>query len=145
MIMLCWLLILALELKDSESTDQIIPHKITVSMTNRFLGEKQVNIHCKDKDHNLGTVTVNVSDTYSFRFFPSFFFNNTLYFCRFMWNGGDHRFDIYVQRRDLLCNDHRCSWDIFEKRPCDVSFGVPSRKCYSWDSSSLETNNTLSS
>ncbi|QCD95301.1 Plant self-incompatibility S1 [Vigna unguiculata] len=142
---LYWLLILALLLKDSESIDQLAPHKVTVAITNKLLHNKELSLHCKDKHHDLGPVTLKGGETYRFRFQPNFWIHATLYFCRFVWSGGDHRFDIYVEDRDMYCNDNLCSWEIMEKRPCDVSNGILYRKCYEWDKASSEKNNTLSS
>ncbi|WVZ15711.1 hypothetical protein V8G54_013277 [Vigna mungo] len=142
MITLCWLLILAWQFKGSSG--QLLPHKVDVKITNMLI-RKELTLHCKDKNHDLGFVKLKVGESFTFSFNPNFFADITLYFCRFIWIGGDHRFDIYVEHRDHHCNNNVCSWQISEKRPCDVSFGVLSRKCYQWDGTLPETNNTLSS
>ncbi|KOM56962.1 hypothetical protein LR48_Vigan10g285400 [Vigna angularis] len=136
---LCWLLILASELRRSESSDQFLPHSVAVKIAN-MLTLKQLTLHCRDKNHDLGIATINVGESFVFYVNPNFFLDKTLYYCRFIWKDANHRFDIYVQHRDHVCNNNVCSWQIFEKRPCDVSFGVLVRKCYVWP-----TNNTLSS
>ncbi|KAG2383861.1 uncharacterized protein HKW66_Vig0257070 [Vigna angularis] len=50
---LCWLLILASELRRSESSDQFLPHSVAVKIAN-MLTLKQLTLHCRDKNHDLG-------------------------------------------------------------------------------------------
>jgi len=139
----CWLLILSLQLKGSESNDQLLPkensvhYKVTVQITNKLhtkLGFQQLNLHCKDKFHDLGPVTLKFGETYSFRFAPNIFISTTLCFCRFVWLGGDHRFDIYVQKRDYYCHHALCYWEIFDGGPCGtIKYESNSSVCFLWD------------
>ncbi|TKY50488.1 Plant self-incompatibility S1 [Spatholobus suberectus] len=130
--------LVALQLKGSESgvlpsklKEGFLPSKVTVEMSNN-LTLKQLDLHCKDKHNDLGPQTLNVGDTYSFRFRPNAFANVTLYFCRFVWVGAVHYFDIYVQERDTpTCDDNRCSWQIFEEGPCKIM--ERSRECFKWN------------
>jgi len=78
---------------------------------------KNLTVHCKDKYHDLGTHILNYQDTYNFSFRPSFFWKVTLYFCRFVWEGEIHYFDIYKQNRDECV---QCVWNIFKNGPCKM-------------------------
>ncbi|WVZ15707.1 hypothetical protein V8G54_013273 [Vigna mungo] len=151
---LCLLLVLAVFLKGSDSNDELLSkndalhHTVTVEITNKLhpkaLGFQELSVHCKDKHHDLGPVTLKFGGDHRFDIYDQ----DRDYYCHHAlcyWEifdsgpcGGDHRFDIYVQDRDMYCNNNLCSWQITEKRPCDVSYGILSRKCYEWDKSSPE-------
>jgi len=135
MIILFLSLILALQLKANEiATVPILPTKITVEITNR-LNMKVLGLHCKDKDHDLGFIALDVGQTYRFRFYPNYFFARTLYFCHFQWIGELHYFDIYVERRDEYCFHNRCSWVIVENGPCKIK--PISYECFYWNSANV--------
>jgi len=131
MIILCLLVIVGVKLKGGGvSAVNLFPKKVTVQITNK-LSMKQLDLHCKDKHHDLGLITLNVNETYRFRFYTQFFTLTTLYFCHFVWSNGDHHFDIYVQKRDLFCFHYRCSWEILENGPCQLAPGT--RHCFMWN------------
>ncbi|ESW22888.1 hypothetical protein PHAVU_004G003200 [Phaseolus vulgaris] len=124
-----------------------IPTKVTVDITNR-LEKRYLALRCKDKHHDLGLQQLNVGQTFSFRFYPNYFINATLYFCHFVWSGGDHHFDIYVEERDEYGHHNRCSWDIFATGPCKYNPGP--QQCFKWTSPAArkrlllkKSNNTL--
>ncbi|KAK7365210.1 hypothetical protein VNO80_14086 [Phaseolus coccineus] len=137
MIIFSLLLILALQLKGSEIGGPIIPTKVTVEITNR-LNMKILGLRCQEKHRDMGVHILNVGETYSFRFYPNYLFPVTLYFCHFKYSGGDHHFDIYVQRRDDYCFHNRCSWEIVENGPCKIK--PRSRECFNWNVASVPAN-----
>ena len=95
------------QLKGSEGGGEegLLPSKVHVAITN-FLVHDNLTVHCKDKHNDLGAHTLKAEETYTFVFRPNFFFNVTLYFCRFVWVGASHYFDIYVQDRDKCVECH---------------------------------------
>ena len=135
--------VLGLHLKCNVSAIPIFPTKVTVEITNR-LSMKHLDVHCKDKHHDLGLITLNVNATYSFRFYPNYYLPRTLYFCRFEWLDSDYHFDIYVEKRDGYCihNRYHCSWDILENGPCKITHGHP--RCFTWNKVFTGKNNTFS-
>jgi len=140
MIIFCSLLVLALHLKCMVSADPILPTKVTVEIINK-LDMVYLDLRCKDKHNDLGSITLNVSETYRFRFYPNYFLPVTLYFCRFVWLAGDYYFDIYVQKRDGYCIHNRCSWEIFETGPCKIKRGYS--ECFPWDRTFEEKKNNI--
>ncbi|WVZ14000.1 hypothetical protein V8G54_011566 [Vigna mungo] len=130
------------QLKCGESGVPVLPTKVTVQITNR-LSERYLAVHCKDKNTDLGVHQLNVGETYSFKFFPKYYFPTTLYFCHFTWLEADHYFDIYVQDRDGYCSDNTCIWEIFADGPCRTN--KDPRHCYGWNppSAAQQRNNTL--
>jgi len=153
---LCCLLILALQLKGSESNDQLVPDKIivdqkvTIEITNKLDskggGVPPLSVHCRDKFHDLHPVTLKFGETFRFRILPNIFASVTLYYCRFVWSGGNHRFDIYVQERDYECHHGLCYWEIFNSGPCGtIQHESHSSVCFLWNKDSTQKNNTISS
>jgi len=132
MIILCLLLVVVVQLEGIVSAAPFFPTKITVEITNKLsTKQKQLDLYCKDKHHDLGLIKLNVNETYRFRFFPEYFIPTTLYFCHFVWSNGDHHFDIYVEKRDVYCTHNRCSWKILENGPCKINSESP--QCFSWN------------
>ncbi|KAG2383880.1 uncharacterized protein HKW66_Vig0256880 [Vigna angularis] len=120
----------------------VLPTKVTVQITNR-LSMRYLAVQCKDKHSDLGVHQLNVGETYSFQFFPKFYFPTTLYFCHFVWLEGDHYFDIYDQDRDGYCKGNTCIWEIFPTGPCRTN--KDPRQCYGWNPPPAvqQSNNTL--
>jgi len=141
MIIVCWLLVLALQLKCSGAIP-IIPSKVTVEIINE-LNMLYLVLRCKDKHKDLGFITLNVNETYRFRFYPNYFLPVTLYFCRFIWLDGDYYFNIYEEKRDGYCIHDRCLWEILENGPCKIKREY--RQCFMWDKALAGKNNTVSS
>ena len=105
--------------------------KTTVEMTNKLPNNLWLGLHCKDKHDDLGPQTIQPNQKWSFRFRPSFFMPVTLYFCHFVWTGGDHWFDIYDQERDEKLG-HFQSWEILESGPCRHRGDTNSSECFFW-------------
>ncbi|ESW22890.1 hypothetical protein PHAVU_004G003400 [Phaseolus vulgaris] len=117
------------QLKCGESHVPILPTRVTVEITNRLI-DRYLAVRCKDKHNDFGVQYLNVGETFSFRFFPKYYYPSTLFFCQFVWLEGDYYFDIYVQDRDGYCHHNKCSWDIVAKGPCQTD-GI--RECYGWN------------
>lgn len=126
-------------------------HKIvTVKITNKLysskIGYPDLNLHCRDKLHNLHPVTLKYNETYKFRFLPNFFASVTLYFCHFVWPTGNYHFDIYDEERDFECNHYLCNWEIHEYGPCGTIYaGSSTVACFAWGKALPANNFTLSS
>ncbi|WVZ14631.1 hypothetical protein V8G54_012197 [Vigna mungo] len=126
------------QLKCGESAFPVFPTKVTIEIKNR-LTQRDLTVHCKDKNTDLGVHKLNVGEAYSFQFFLP----TTLYFCRFTWLEGDHNFDIYVQDRDGNCTANTCLWEISATGPCRTNRLPP--LCFGWNPPSAvqQSNNTL--
>jgi len=139
---------LGVQLKCGESIAPLFPPKVTVVITNSLFNGI-LALHCKSKDNDLGVQHLNVEQSYSFSFFPNYFIPSTLFFCQFVWVGGNHFFDIYVETRDGYCHGNTCSWNIIGNGPCQWISGA--LKCFPWNPPTEEqrlflqqSNNTLS-
>jgi hypothetical protein len=108
-----------------------IGQKVTVYVTNN-LTDLQLGVDCKDKNYDFGFQTLKFAESYIFRFVPSFLIKNSLYFCSFSWINGNHKFDIYVQKRDENECDPECHWLIKESGPCKLKAGG-AVECFHWD------------
>jgi len=129
------IIFLGVQLKYGVSGAPLLPTKVTVEITNR-LTNKNLTVHCKDKNTDLGEHQINVGQTYSFSFFPKYFIPSTLYFCHFVWSEENHYFDIYVQSRDEYCTKNNCSWDIVATGPCKSNSAI--RDCFPWNKPNAE-------
>jgi len=139
---LCWWLILALLSKGSKSDDGLVPktippelHKLTIQITNQLhVKDPQLFVHCKDKKHDVGPVTLKFGESFHFRIRENFWFPTALYFCHFVWPGADYHFDIYVQSRDLGCHHYKCYWEIYDSGPCGTILQESgSTVCFPWN------------
>ncbi|KEH42392.1 putative plant self-incompatibility S1 [Medicago truncatula] len=118
-----------LQFNKSEST---LPGftKVTVTVTNN-LTDLQVGVDCKDKNYDFGFRTIKFSESYVFKFRPTFIIGRSQYFCGVNWINGDHHFDFYIQKRDQDCG-FDCSWVINESGPCKIK--KDSKDCFHWNS-----------
>lgn len=108
------------------------PLKQTIVKINNTLESKvTIQVHCKDKDHDLGIHQIPYYHTYEFGFVTSKF-GRSLYFCGFIWNDKLHWFDIYVNSRDVSLCGKRCWWIVKESGPCllDTPIG---EDCFPWN------------
>jgi len=91
---------------------------------------------------------LNVGETFSFKFFPKYYFPSILFFCHFAWLEENHYFDIYVHDRHGYCHHDKCVWDILVNGPCTINTEL--REYFVWNSSAaskilfVQQNNTLS-
>ncbi|KAJ4833368.1 hypothetical protein Tsubulata_040576 [Turnera subulata] len=96
---------------------------------------KDVVIHCKSKDDDLGIKNLGPHQTFSFRFSPNVW-GTTLFYCKFTWLGGSGWFNVYDQGRDQFrCSGQKkYSWYITPGGLClDECAGNPEEKgCYAW-------------
>ncbi|KAM3287805.1 hypothetical protein P3S67_021235 [Capsicum chacoense] len=90
-------------------------------------GASPLTIRCLDKDHDLGTQRINVSEEYKFTS-PG----GTLYTCYFYWNGNHKIFNVNDEQVGGC--DSECYWKVQEDgfyfaRRKDGRFG----KLYPWN------------
>ena len=99
----------------------------TVTVKNELQGGRDLFLHCKSADEELGGQHLHPHGTFSWSFKINFF-RTTLFHCSFQWESVLHRFDIYKANRD----DDRCylcSWVVREDGPCLV---FDKDECYGW-------------
>lgn len=89
-----------------------------VKIINGLGNGKDLSVHCKSKNDDLGIHVIPPLSFYEFSFRPDYFWR-TLFFGRFWWGGEPaHWFDIYIQRRDEnRCGKH-CTWLVIPQGPC---------------------------
>ena len=104
--------------KSSLTTSKVqIYNKITIG--------EDLDVHCKDKNHDLGTHTLKEDEMYEFTVTLNLLIPNVLYFCSFHWLDYNFYFDIYKQTRDYGCDP--CTWEIYENGPCKDG------DCHGWN------------
>ncbi|XP_010456506.1 PREDICTED: uncharacterized protein LOC104737962 [Camelina sativa] len=93
-----------------------------VRITNRLGDGKQLKLHCKSSDDDLGLHVLAPNSFWSFKFTPKVFYGSTLFFCQFTWLPGQFKwFDIYDDDRDGVRRGIPCIycfWDITKEGPC---------------------------
>ncbi|KAE9612746.1 putative plant self-incompatibility S1 [Lupinus albus] len=105
-----------------------------VIITNKL--SEVLTLHCQDMKNDLGYHTLQPnSDPYSFKFTANPIFKISLYYCKFVWTGESHNFDIYVQKRDGKCgnSNRECSWIITQQGPCRLTNDPNNPLCYPWN------------
>ncbi|CAI0383162.1 unnamed protein product [Linum tenue] len=115
-----------------ESHNPINPVKAKtwVVITNELEGGRELKIHCKSGNDDLGFHVLRQHDWFQWHFRPNYF-DNTLFFCAMDWGeGGIHWFDIYVQHRDYDRCKH-CHWFVKKGGPC-LSLS-DHQACYHWN------------
>ncbi|CAI0554104.1 unnamed protein product [Linum tenue] len=100
-----------------------------VTITNRISGWRQLKVHCKSGNDDLGVQVLNPGEGYRFKFWPNVQ-GTTLFYCYFNWGEGLRRFDIYDQDRDSKRCKTWCPWDIKESGPCVITKDFTS--CFQW-------------
>ncbi|KAE8695437.1 hypothetical protein F3Y22_tig00110711pilonHSYRG00007 [Hibiscus syriacus] len=102
---------------------------VEVIIYNDLEDKKDLTIHCKSKDDDLGVRVLSYKEYYDFQFKPHLF-GRTLFFCRVTWNGKSHWFDVYRGDRDNGCYESDiCVWNVRQNGPCTEILDV----CYPWD------------
>ena len=74
--------------------------KTKVQIYNKLYIGQDLDVHCKDKNHDLGLITLKPDEMFEFTVTLNLFIPNVLYFCSFHWiqiGVGEYRyyFDIY--------------------------------------------------
>ncbi|ESQ55832.1 hypothetical protein EUTSA_v10027197mg [Eutrema salsugineum] len=128
---------------DQETTFQLqtIHHqqtlfgKITVKIINDLGSTQTLLYHCKSKDTDLGSRSLQSGESWSFTFHRQFF-GRTLFFCSFGLQSRWYWFDIYTDKRDgrgdYWCQ--KCLWKIRQTGPC--RFNDETKEfdlCYPWN------------
>ncbi|KAE8659936.1 hypothetical protein F3Y22_tig00116959pilonHSYRG00018 [Hibiscus syriacus] len=112
-IRLVWLLSVTLVL--AASIEDFWDRSVGVTIRNDLENRKDLIIHCKSKDDDLGVHVLSYKESYDFRFVPHLL-GRTLFFCRMTWNGKSHWFDVYTEERDKIWKDNISSLEkLFEK------------------------------
>ncbi|KAL5701517.1 hypothetical protein ACHQM5_026843 [Ranunculus cassubicifolius] len=88
--------------------------KVHVEVHNSIAPDKNMNVHCRSKDNNLGDHTVIYGQYYTWDFHVNFW-GTTLFWCSVDWidNQGIYvhgSFKIYDFNRDALKCDKMCVW-----------------------------------
>ncbi|KAE8695438.1 hypothetical protein F3Y22_tig00110711pilonHSYRG00010 [Hibiscus syriacus] len=132
-IRLVWLLSVTLVLAAGKSI--FFDPYTQVIIYNDLENKKDLTIHCKSKDDDLGVHVISYKESYDFQFEPNFF-GRTLFFCRMTWNGKSHWFDVFREDRDKYWGlDHgcfqtdKCVWNVRRNGPCTEN----SNACYPWN------------
>lgn len=116
---------------------QLVKHKTYLRISNYMA--KKLTVHCKSKDDDIGVQILAPQASFEFSFRPNFW-NSTLYFCQFIWEGGSHWFDIYVQTRDQHACVKHCNWFVTKTGSgvCRLIEGEPHlvEKCFPWNDES---------
>nr|XP_004510303.1 S-protein homolog 5-like [Cicer arietinum] len=86
---------------------------IHVSIANGLVNNKNLTVHCKSGDDNLGVHVLPFSKNFGWDFKRNIF-GTTQFYCSFEWTGEFHWFDIYISRRDRC---QVCNWVVSEKGP----------------------------
>ncbi|KAK8572425.1 hypothetical protein V6N12_028478 [Hibiscus sabdariffa] len=123
------ILLLALTSLFVLSESILVPEKMQVLIYNDLTQGKDLIVHCKSKDDDLGVRHIAYGNNFEFHFRPTFL-RRTLFHCTFQWDTVTHRFDIYVQVRDYFVCRH-CVWKVGFDGPC---LFANHKICYSWGS-----------
>jgi len=78
--------IFGVQLKCGESIAPILPTRVAVEIINRLV-DRYLVVQCKDKHNDFGMQQLNVGETFSFRFFPKYYYPSTLFFLSFCMVG----------------------------------------------------------
>lgn len=109
-------------------------HKVHVQIYNQLNEAKNLQVHCKSKNDNLGLHQIPHGSFYEFAFGKNIW-ESTLFFCSFVFDNKLHYFEIYNQKRDDQdCTKH-CVWRIQESGPCMLEYGTTEQfnNCYKWN------------
>ncbi|XP_027169331.1 self-incompatibility protein S1-like [Coffea eugenioides] len=87
--------------------------KVHVHIQNRQ--GKNINLHCRSKDDDLGYHNIENGTEYSWSFRPNFWYT-TLFYCAVLMDPDPvwYHFDAYRQSRDSYRCESQCSWAILK-------------------------------
>lgn len=109
--------------------------RVRVLITNEiseYQGRPNVTIalHCRSRDHDLGSRQVPYLSNYEFSFRPSIW-GKTRYECSLKWEGECHRFVAYNQKKDKdKCRV--CLWKIKPEAACMYNYASKVYDCPEW-------------
>ncbi|CAI0463186.1 unnamed protein product [Linum tenue] len=106
--------------------------KTTVVVRNELEGERELRLHCKSEEYDLGLQVLRPHHSFSWKFRQNFF-RTTQFYCSMEWGEEKvHRFDIYIYRRDYSRCEN-CLWIVKQNGPCfyDEASGAYDF-CYPW-------------
>ncbi|XP_050216273.1 S-protein homolog 19-like [Mercurialis annua] len=117
---------------------RLIRHKKTVNITNDLdIGDfKDLILHCKSKNDDLGEHELVYKDSYSFTFRPDYW-RTSQFFCFFKWEENNKNrtewFDIYIDERDKE-RGTICYWNIESPGPCMLNEATSKFDiCFPWN------------
>ncbi|KAK6911251.1 Plant self-incompatibility S1 [Dillenia turbinata] len=124
------LLLLVLSQCKADESDFFFPKRAHLTMQNTM--SDIVDVHCKSGEDDLGVLTLQPSQTFSFTFRPSAI-AVTLFCCSFKWNNMLKYFDIYDESRDRKqCAE--CLWEVHASGPCMFNYRTHQYDiCYPWN------------
>ncbi|KAK9683173.1 hypothetical protein RND81_10G120900 [Saponaria officinalis] len=127
------LIVMLISLLINISEAGILTKTIEVRAINALTNGKNVQVHCRSKDDDVGLQDIPKGEEYSFSLEPGVL-GNTLYSCDFKWDNNSKKFDIFVQQRDsATCRQEICRWEIKEFGPCLYSYSREKFDiCYNW-------------
>ncbi|XP_004513667.1 S-protein homolog 2-like [Cicer arietinum] len=119
--------------------DFSINPKVHVVITNGLdapTTSKNITVHCKSKDDDLGFHTLMFGESWDFTFRPLVFprWQETLFFCSFTWPKDPllHYLDVYNQKKDECIE---CLWKITSKGGCKYNSNLKKYDvCVPWKS-----------
>ena len=99
---LCLLLTIffGVQLKCGESIAPILSTRVTVEITNRLV-DRYLAVQCKDKHNDFGVQQFNVGETFSFRFFPKYYYPSTLFFFVILYGWKEIIILIYMSKTKM--------------------------------------------
>lgn len=111
-------------------------HTVHVAITNELGDGKNLTVHCKSKNDDIGIHVLLDSDSFGWHFKPNIW-GTTCFYCYLYWDGGQaERVDVYSAY--LNCQKN-CSWSATQIQ--GICLGTPDLKgyppnCYKWNSTS---------
>ncbi|XLS91184.1 hypothetical protein HN51_067192 [Arachis hypogaea] len=99
------------------NTFSIFPQKTHVRIQNALEGNKDLMVHCKSRDNDIGEQYLKPHQCFEFHFKTNVW-GSTLFFCGFNWQGGRHWYDIYIHERDFTVCSKLCAWQVKQNGPC---------------------------
>lgn len=110
--------------------------KVIVVIRNEMDTNTSVAVHCKSKNDDLGIQTLQIGQSFRFKFRVNLF-RTTLFFCNFQWESNGvivtKWFDIY----DAKNKDKRacvtCEWMIHERSVCRYRPPPQEFSCYHYN------------
>ncbi|KAJ8440683.1 hypothetical protein Cgig2_005117 [Carnegiea gigantea] len=99
-----------------------------VKITNGLSQNKDLLVHCKSKDDDLGEHPLKSGESYEFSFRQKFMWKS-LFFCGYTFDGAKQFSDVY-NGETMECREH-CWWEIKETGPCLYKDGQYTQ-CHNW-------------
>ncbi|CAI8587632.1 unnamed protein product [Vicia faba] len=101
----------------------ILPHLVHIEITNRLNDEKDLTIHCYEREgEDLGEAILLSLEKLSFVFRPRGIGKSSKYYCSVKWSGSNLKwFDLWSQGRDYK-NCRVCKWIVTNTQACEFDY-----------------------